>query len=427
MLFATEEIKYRIRDIAKGKDVGIVELGGTVGDIEGLPYIEAIRQMGIEEGYNGVAYVHVTWVPVLKSVGGQKTKPTQHSVQELRRMGIQPNFIIARSEEELLQGPRRKIALFSSIKENRVFSNPDLKTIYQVPVELDKQGLGNELIDHLKLGNGIPNDHWKTWQNNLERALHPSFEVGIAITGKYTELADSYVSVNESLKIAGYENSTAVKLSWIETELFESDSSKCSVLANYDGILVPGGFGSRGTEGKIAALHYARENKIPALGICFGFQMETIEYARNVCGLERANSTEIDYDTEHPVIDLMPEQKDVETKGATMRLGAHEITLKPGTTAYRLYGDQTKVKERHRHRYEVNPNYHEKLQSAGVMFSGSSDYGRRMEFLELPTEVHPFYFGMQGHGEFKTRFGKPSPPYFGLIQAALKHRLSQKA
>jgi CTP synthase len=415
----TNEIKNRIRSIAKKSkvDCAIVEIGGTVGDIESLPFLEAARQMRLEEGFRNVINVHVTLVPVLEAVGEQKTKPTQHSVQELRRIGVQPDAVVVRSETPLKEEPRKKIALFCNIEERAVFTSPDIKSIYEVPLILDNQGMGDYLSDRMQVKLRKPN--WKNWQNMLEGFTKPKYEIKIAICGKYAELADSYVSINEALRHAGAVNKASINIDWVETEIFENNPSQINNLENYHGILVPGGFGSRGTEGKIMAISYARKQDIPFLGICFGFQMAVVEFARSI-GLVEANSTEINPKTKHPVVDLMPEQREIEDKGATMRLGADKINLQSGTLAYRLYGNKNVV-ERHRHRYEVNTEYLDRLQKAGLIFSGKSLDGLRMEILEL--KDNQFHFATQFHGEFKSRPNRPSPPYAGFVDASLKRAL----
>jgi CTP synthase len=419
----TDEIKSVLKDIARKTqpEIVLVEIGGTVGDIESLPYLEAARQLRLEEGSRNVLFVHVTLVPSLDVVGEQKTKPTQHSVQELRRIGIQPDVIVARTKGPLLDGPRKKIALFCNVEERGVFSSADLPTIYQVPVELDSQGLGEFLTERFVLDKH-PAD-WGQWKSVVTSIANPHEVVRIALCGKYAELADSYVSVNEALKHAGGACDARVEIDWIETETFESNPSNCSILSRFDGVLVPGGFGSRGTEGKIAALAYAREKNIPTLGICFGFQMAVIEFCRHL-GLKNANSAEIDPKTPYPVIDLMPEQVGVKAKGATMRLGAHDVRIEPHTLASYLYGQEI-VSERHRHRYEVNPEYITQITQGGGIFSAKSIDGRRMEIFEVPDKY--FYMGTQFHAEFKSRPARPSPPYYGLIKAAVDRKLGKPA
>jgi CTP synthase len=419
----TDEIKSVIRGIADKvqPDVLLVEVGGTVGDIESLPYLEAARELRLELGQGKVLFAHVTLVPVLDVVGEQKTKPTQHSVQELRRIGIQPDLIVARSRVPVLAGPKRKIALFCNVEERAVFSSTDQPVIYNAPLELDAQGMGDFLEE--RFGFEKRRADWGGWKRIVERMANPHYTVQIALCGKYAELADSYVSVNEALKHAGAACDAKVEIDWIETELFEANSGNCLVLSRFDGILVPGGFGSRGTEGKIAALSYARENNIPTLGICFGFQLAVVEFARHI-GLKGANSTENDSKTAYPVIDLMPEQRSVHSKGATMRLGANEIRLTPKTIANLLYGCEV-ISERHRHRYEVNPDYIDRIVKAGGVFSGRTMDGTRMEIFELPDRY--YYLGTQFHGEFKSRPAKPSPPYYGLIKAALDKKTGKTA
>jgi CTP synthase len=411
----TDEIKDRLRRIHKeeGVDLVLVEIGGTVGDIESLPYLEAARQLRLEEGSENVLNVHVTLVPVLDVVGEQKTKPTQHSVQELRRIGVQPDIIVARSKAPLKQEPRRKIALFCNVEESAVFTSQDMDSIYQSPLLLDQQGLGKFITHRLRLPESLP--RWNSWEKMLEDHLTQAKQVNIAICGKYAELADCYVSVNDALKDAGASAGAKVNLEWIETDDFEKQPEKVRLLSRFDGVLVPGGFGARGAEGKIQAIEYSRSHNIPFLGICYGFQLAVVEYARHI-GIADAASSELKPGSKNPVIDLMPEQNGVLEKGGTMRLGAHEITVDGGTTAYSLYGKE-KIWERHRHRYEVNPNYIADLTSKGLKFSGRSDANRRMEILEVPS--NRFHFATQFHAEFKSRPARPSPPYFGFVQAAL--------
>ena len=417
----TDEIKDKIRSTARKSkaDCAIIEIGGTVGDIESLPFLEAARQMRLEEGPSNVSYVHVTLVPVLEVVGEQKTKPTQHSVQELRRIGIQPDAVVVRSQSALKPEPKRKIALFCNIEERAVFTSPDVRSVYELPLVLDDQGLGEYLSKRMLLKTKKPD--WKAWRKMLEGFVDPKNQVKIAVCGKYAELADSYVSINEALRHAGAANDSLVKISWVETETFEEDPSRLRELDSDDGILIPGGFGARGTEGKIMAISHARRKNIPFLGICFGFQMAIVEFARQI-GLVGANSTEIRPDAEHPVIDLMPEQHSVEQKGATMRLGANEIVLTPGTLAYQLYGRRV-ISERHRHRYEANQKYLARLEEAGLVFSGRSTDGLRMEVLEIPSQL--FHLATQFHGEFKSRPNRPAPPYNGFIASCLKRALAR--
>ena len=416
----TDEIKSRIRKITLSNEVDclIVEIGGTVGDIESLPFLEAARQMRMEEGFGNVLYTHVTLVPELDILGEQKTKPTQHSVNELRRIGVQPDIIIARSKRPLLIEPRRKIALFCNVEERAVFTSPDIQIIYESPLILDKQSIGDYICKRLDIRHKPPK--WGSWKKIVKSLSEQKKNIVIAICGKYAELSDSYVSVNEALKHAGASLGTKIDLEWIETEIFEAEHSKFQTLQKFDGILVPGGFGIRGTEGKIAAIKHARTENIPFLGICLGFQLAIVEFARNI-GLDDANSIENDPDSPYPVVDLMPEQKEIKVKGSSMRLGAQEVVISPNTMAFNLYR-KNRVFERHRHRYEINPEYIEKIEKNGIVFSGKSPDKKRMEILEIPK--HPFHFATQFHGEFKSRPGKPSPPYFGFIKACLERKES---
>ena len=418
----TDEIKYRIRSVAEksGVDVVLTECGGTVGDIEGLPFLEAIRQMRIEEGFDNTLYVHVALVPILDVTGEMKTKPLQHSVNELRRIGIQPDIIVARCSKMIDSEAVRKIALFGTIPKEAVFCSYNVPTIYLVPQKLDEQGMGDYICRRLKLRGKKPS--WKTWNTFVESLLNPKYEIKVALVGKYAGLSDSYVSMNEALRHAGAKCGVKVTIDYIEAEVFEESPGDIESLKNYDGIFVPYGFGPRGSEGKIMAINYARTHDIPFLGICFGFQLAVVEFARNICGLKGANSTELDPDTPHPVIDLMPEQRNVKYKGATMRLGGHEVIIKEGTLAYKLYNSR-KIVERHRHRWEVNPKYWEVLEDNGLIFSGSSPDGRRKEILELPDRY--FFFASQFHGEFKSRPGKPDPEYYGFVKSCLDRKLGK--
>ena len=412
----TNEIKERIRRIARDYDVVIVEIGGTVGDIEGMPFLEAARQMQLEEGRENVAFVHVTYVPKLRVVGEQKTKPTQHSVKELRSLGIQPDAIVARSEEPLEESARRKISLFTNVPEEAVISAYDVEDTYEVPLMLEKEGLARYLVKRLGLPEKEP--ELEEWRKMVEKYKSLDREVEIAIVGKYVKLADSYLSIKEALKHSSVANDVKVKIRWIEAENVERKG--VGLLESVDGIIVPGGFGARGSEGKMMAIRYARENDIPFLGICFGFQLTVVEFARNVLGLKEAHSTEIDPQTPYPVVDLMPEQRDLDRLGGTMRLGAYPVHIKPNTLAKKLYGREI-VYERHRHRWEVNPDYIEKFEEAGLVFSGiAGDDERRMEILELPN--HSYFIATQFHPEFKSKPMNPAPVFKGLVEAAKKKR-----
>ncbi|MBY9013892.1 MAG: CTP synthase (glutamine hydrolyzing), partial [Candidatus Lokiarchaeota archaeon] len=415
----TNEIKKRIKAVSKLNNYEIVltEVGGTVGDIEGLPFLEAIRQMRIEEGFENTLYVHVALVPVLDVTGELKTKPLQHSVNELRRIGIQPDTIVARSPYMIDAAALRKIALFGTIPEKAVFCSYNAKSVYEVPLMLNKQGMGDFICK--RLGFSCVEKDYQKWLNFVKSVTKPKHEVNIALVGKYAGLSDSYVSMKEALTHGGAKIDTQVCISYLESEKFERDPQCVKVLQNFDGIFIPYGFGSRGSEGKIAAINFARVKDIPFLGICFGFQLAVIEYARNVCGLKMANSSEIVSDSPHQVIDIMPEQRSIKSKGATMRLGSHKIVIKPGTIAYSLY-KTNEVYERHRHRFEVNLDYLDLLKNKGLIFSGNSTDGRRMEILELPNQY--FFFASQFHGEFKSRPEKPSPVYSGFIKACLNKK-----
>jgi len=404
----TDDIKRRIREAAAGTDVCIVEVGGTVGDIEGMQYLEALRQFAHEEHERDILFAHVTLVPYSKN-GEQKTKPTQHSVKELRSIGLQPDVLVGRCEDPLERQTKEKIALFCDVPTSAVFSNPDVEDIYRVPLVVEDEGLDEFVIQELALEReALPQrDRDTTWREHVTRETAGSAR--IAIVGKYG-LEDAYISIHESLKHAGLEERLDVDRVWIHSEQLADGHD--DELTDVDGVVVPGGFGARGTEGKIEAIRYARENDVPFLGLCLGFQLAVVEFSRHVLELGGAHSAELDEDTPHPVIDLLPEQQDLDDLGGTMRLGAHETEIEPGSLAHRLYGD-TSCTERHRHRYEVNPEYIPDLEAAGMVFSGKS--GNRMEILELPD--HPYFFGTQFHPEFRSRPTRASPPFVGLLEA----------
>ncbi|WP_049901065.1 CTP synthase [Halococcus agarilyticus] len=408
----TDDIKRRVREAAAGHDVCLIEVGGTVGDIEGGPYYEAIRQFSHEEDDEDVLLAHVTLVPYSKN-GEQKTKPTQHSVKELRSIGLQPDIVVGRCEDELDPETKEKIALFCDVPEDAVFSNPDVEDIYHVPLMVESEGLDEYVMDELGIaGRALPaDDRTSQWRDLVTR--EQSGTVTIALVGKYA-LEDAYLSIHEALKHAGLEHGVEVEVLWVDAE--EMANTHERRLREADAVVVPGGFGTRGTPEKIAAARYARENDVPFLGLCLGFQMAVVEYARNVLHLDGAHSTEIEEETSHPVIGLLPEQYDIEDLGGTMRLGAHETVIEPGTLAADLYGES--CTERHRHRYEVNPEYIDRLEEAGLHFSGRAN--NRMEILELAD--HPFFFGTQFHPEFRSRPGRASPPFVGLLDAALDER-----
>jgi len=418
----TNEIKRRTRMVAEQSkaEVVLTELGGTVGDIEGLPFLEAIRQMRLEEGFDNTLYVHLALVPILDVTGEMKTKPLQHSVNELRRIGIQPDTIVARCREMIDDETLRKIALFGTIPKEAVFCSYNVPTIYQVPLILDTQGMGDFICRRLSITKNAP--EWVEWQKFVDCFENPKHEVKIALIGKYAGLVDSYVSMNEAFRHAGAACQAQVTVDYIEAECLENNSEGLKLLEGHDGIFIPYGFGPRGTEGKIKGIQFARENNVPFLGVCYGFQLSVVEFARNVCGFDGANSTEINPDTPHPVIDLMPEQRTVNNKGGTMRLGAHEVLVHKDTMAYKLYGVE-KIFERHRHRWEVNPDYWSALEKKGMVFSGNSPDGKRKEMLELPNSF--FFFASQFHGEFKSRPTKPEPEYYGFIKACLDKKLGK--
>jgi len=411
----TNEIKARIKRVAKSTpaDVVISEIGGTVGDIESLPFLEAIRQFRREVGPENVLYLHCTLVPFIEAAGELKTKPTQHSVNELRRIGIHPDVIVCRSHEELSSDIRDKIALFADVDVRSVVSSPDVSDVYLVPKVLQGEGL-DELVCE-QLGLETPPAELGEWQTLIDRIGDRRGEVTIALVGKYVKLHDAYLSVHEALKHAGVHQGCAVRVQWVDAENMSYDEA-AELLEGVDGVLVPGGFGSRGWEGKILACQVAREREIPYLGICLGMHVAVSEFARHVCGLEGANSTEMDPETPHPVIDLLPEQKDIEDLGGTMRLGAQAVELAEGTRTREVYGEPV-VHERHRHRYEVNNHYRALLVDAGLVVSGTFQEGRLVEVIEL--RDHPWFVASQFHPEFKSRPTRPAPLFRDFVGAAL--------
>jgi len=411
----TDEIKNRIRKIAKDEDLDflIVECGGTVGDIESLPFLEALRQMRVEEGPQGVIFVHVTLAPSLDVVGEQKTKPTQHSAQELRRIGIQPDFLAVRCTLPLEEKTKNKIAMFTNVTASDVLSCHDVKSIFEVPQILYDQGIMDSIFTKFgKVGMVNASDNWDKWNKIAQNMVnHEDQKIKIAMIGKYVTLADSYVSVNHALKHAGAEIGKSIDIDWIDSESI----TNYSILSKYNGILVPGGFGVRGSEGIIQTANYARENNIPYLGICFGFQLAAIAFGRNVMKLEDVNSTEIKPDTKNPIVDLLPEQKDISNMGGSLRLGANNIQIKQNTNAEKIYNTET-ISKRHRHRYEINKEYIAEFEKNGLIFSAESDGGKRMEMLEIPS--HKFYLGVQFHPEFNSRPGFPEESFVAFIKAA---------
>jgi CTP synthase len=407
-------------------DVAIVEIGGTVGDIESLPFLEAVRQMSLRMGPNNAAFVHLTYVPWIAAAGELKTKPTQHTVQKLREIGIQPDALLCRADRPVPDDERAKISLFTNVPEWGVISMWDVDTIYKVPRMLHEQGLDGMICDKLRLN--TPPTSLKRWDDLVYETEHPKYAVSIAMVGKYVDLSDSYKSLNEALRHAGMRNHARVKIEYIDSETIAPDN--VARLAQYDAILVPGGFGKRGVEGKICAARFARENKVPYLGICLGMQVATIEYARHVAGLKDANSTEFEPETPCPVIALITEWQDkdgtIKTRsassdlGGTMRLGAQSSDVAPGTLAHDIYGDV--VTERHRHRYEANVNYLPALRDAGLVVSALTQREQLTEIVELPRSVHPWYMGVQFHPEFKSTPWDGHPLFNAFIEAALAHQ-----
>ncbi len=410
----TNEIKARIKRVARATPVDVVisEIGGTVGDIESLPFLEAIRQFRREVGVENVLYLHCTLVPYIEAAGELKTKPTQHSVNELRRIGIHPDVIVCRSHEELSQEIKDKIALFADVDINSVVASPDVSDVYLVPAVLREQGLDTLVCE--QLGIDAPPAGLGEWQEVIDRIGERREPVTIALVGKYVKLHDAYLSVHEALKHAGVRQGASVRVQWVDAEDMSYEEA-ADLLEQVDGVLVPGGFGSRGWEGKLLACQVARERGIPYLGICLGMHVAVSEFARNVCGLDGANSTEMDPETPYPVIDLLPEQKEIEDLGGTMRLGAQAVEVAGGTRAQEIYGDDT-VHERHRHRYEVNNQYRQQLVDAGLVVSGTFQEGHLVEIVELPD--HPWFVASQFHPEFKSRPTRPAPLFREFVGAA---------
>ncbi|HAL29850.1 MAG TPA: CTP synthase [Coriobacteriia bacterium] len=418
----TNEIKGRVIRLAEQTqaDVVITEVGGTVGDIESLPFLEAIRQLRKDVGRDNVCYIHVSLVPYIAASGELKTKPTQHSVKELRSIGIQPDFIVCRSDRPIDAGIRRKIALFCDVDTKAVISCEDAPSIYEVPLTVHEQGLDAMVIDRLDLDCGELDVG--EWRGFVEHRRSLKQTVDIALVGKYVALPDAYLSVNEALDHAGVFHDRKVNIHWLDAESLSPDEVE-GRLADFDGILVPGGFGVRGIEGKVRAARWAREQGVPYLGVCLGMQVAVVEFARHVAGLEDANSAEFDPVTPHPVIDLMREQHDVHDMGGTMRLGAYPCKVLPETKGYDAYGEAV-VYERHRHRFEVNNAYRQQLTDAGLVISGLSPDERLVEMVELPD--HPWFLGMQGHPEFKSRPTRPAPLFRDFIGAAVAHQTARQ-
>lgn len=418
----TNEIKRYIQHNADtGADICLVEIGGTVGDIESQPFLEAIRQFAVDVGRENCLFIHVTLVPYLAASDELKSKPTQHSVKEMLSIGIRPDIIVCRTEHPLTEDIKNKIALFCDVSKDCVIENNNCDILYAVPMMLREQKMDEVVIKKLGLNCGEPD--LTDWEAMLDALRHPKQTVKIAMVGKYVELHDSYISVNEALKHGGIETRSAVDIKWIDSESLEKEGADINeILGDMDGILVPGGFGSRGIEGKIKACEYARTHNVPYLGICLGMQIAIIEFARNVLGLKDANSAEIDPETPYPVIDILPEQKDVTDMGGTMRLGQYPCSLNPESKAYELYG-ASMIYERHRHRYEVNNDYRTDLLKGGMIFAGTSPDNHIVEMVEIPG--HPWFVAGQFHPEFKSRPNKPHPLFRGFVTASLKHKNSK--
>ncbi len=423
----TNEIKERIRAMAGPEvDIVITEVGGTVGDIESLPFLEAARQIRQDVGRENVFYLHVSLVPYIGPSGELKTKPTQHSVAALRSIGIAPDAIVIRSDREIPESVKRKISAMCDVDLEAVVAAVDAPSIYDIPKVLYSEGLDGYVVR--RLGLSVTDVVWGEWDSLLEKVHHPAHEVSVALVGKYVDLPDAYLSVTEALRSGGFANNARVKIKWVPSDECESDEGAAAHLSDVDAICVPGGFGVRGINGKVGALKYARENKIPALGLCLGLQCMVIEAARNLAGLSLANSAEFDEETPDPVISTMASQEQIVAgigdMGGTMRLGLYPADLAPGSLVAELYG-ATQIQERHRHRYEVNNSYRQVISTTGIVFSGQSPDGHLVEFVELPRDIHPYYVGTQAHPEFLSRPTQAHPLFAGLIAAALKGNVSR--
>jgi CTP synthase len=418
----TNEIKEAIRAVCDSTEVVIVEVGGTVGDIESLPFLESIRQMGNEVGRENALFIHLTLVPFIAASGELKSKPTQHSVKELREIGIQPDILLCRCDRALPKDMKAKIALFCNVREDEVITAQDVETIYEVPLMFARQGLDDMIVK--KLGLPAAERDLRRWSELVETIKKPDATVTIGIVGKYVELEDSYKSLHEALVHGGVANRLRVQFRWVESEDLMDDPNWEERLIDFDAILVPGGFGKRGISGMLRAINFARREQTPYFGICLGMQCATIEFARNVCELDGADSTEFDGDTPHPVIFKLRDLIGVEAMGGTMRLGAYPCELQPGSLAARIYG-ASDISERHRHRYEFNPRYEDELGGKGLVFSGKSPDGKFVEIVELPD--HPWFLGCQFHPEFKSKPLDPHPLFVSFIQAAYQHRIRDEA
>ena len=412
----TGEIRNRWKEIAKKEnaDIMLIEIGGTVGDLENLWFLEAARELEAEMGRENILFVHLGLIPVIDELGQQKTKPMQQSIFFLRERGIFPDIIVGRTKELLGEKTKLKLHWLCNVDQDAVISDPNLESVYELPLIFERENLRNVIARKLKLRAAKNLSKWKKLVNSIK---NPKKKITIAICGKYTELADSYISIEEALVHAGAHFDAAIYIKWIETtDIEEGKISLEDIFKEARGVIIPGGFGSRGVEGKIQVIKYAREHNIPFLGLCYGLQLAVVEFARNVCSLENANSTEVDEKTIHPVIDILPEQKNIDKKGGTMRLGSYKALLKKGSSVSKLYKSDTAF-ERHRHRYEVNPEYHEILQKQGLVFSGMSPNGRLVEFIELPK--HKNFIATQAHPELKSRLLAPSPLFLGFVKAMI--------
>jgi CTP synthase len=418
-----EEILSRIKLVSGDNDIVIIEIGGTIGDYQNLPFLFAMKSLENEIGSENICYLLVTYLPIPSHIKEMKTKPTQLAIRLLRENGIQPDFILCRGKKALDEVRKKKIERYANIKSENVISMPDVigketvNTIYIIPLNLEKEELGDKILKRLQLQKN-KEPYWFEWKNKVDKLINPEKKVKVAMIGKYLDigdyqLTDSYVSINEALKHAGANNNCKVEIEWIDSKEFEKDEDNLLILKKFDGIIIPGGFGSSGVEGKIRAIRYARENNLPFLGLCLGLQLAVIEFARNKCNLH-AHTTEIDPGVEHPVITILPEQESIKKKGGTMRLGAYKAVLKKDSRVYNLY-NASEVWERHRHRYEVNPEYHEILKEEGLLFSGMSEDNRLVEFLELP--VHKYFIATQAHPEFKSSLLEPAPLFNGFVKA----------
>ncbi len=418
----TDDIKNRIRKIARESlvDFVIIEIGGIVGDYENILFLEAARQLYLEEK---VVFIHVGFLPIPNHIGEMKTKPMQRSVKELNSIGIQPNFIVCRASAKLDSVRKRKISLFCNVHEQNIISAPDVKVIYEVPIVFEEQRFGEKILKAFGLEYIADHESFKNWRKFVEKLKSLTKDVKIGIIGKYFDigefcLGDSYISVLEAVRHAAWANNVKPEIIWIDSKIFETDPKSIKKLKDFDGIIIPGGFGKGGAEGKISAIKFCRENKKPFLGLCYGLQLAVVEYARSICKLENANSTEIDEKTPHPVIDILPEQKKIledQKYGATMRLGAYPAILKSDTKVWKLYNEKSSISERHRHRFEVNPEYIKKFEEKGLVFSGISPDRRLVEFLEL--KDHPYFIATQSHPEFKSKPLRPAPLFDGFIKA----------